>query len=151
MFSDYNMKQSSQDSFAESLSREERINARQLMVSQFIAILEKSRQYNIYWKGTQTDLTELTYEMFLTGKVINPDGRPCSFKEMIDKAFYVLHKKAPCNPYSIVSRIRLRKGIRQRSFFSRYCWMLIKMRRRNPLEGMMIRVDPDAPETPDKP
>lgn len=141
MFSELNMRQNSQETFAETLSREERRNARQLMAQQFRMILEKTASYNLYWKGTLVDLVELIYEMYLTGNVVNPDGRPCPFREMVNKACNVLHKTPPRNPYSIAKTARQRKGIRQQPLFSRYCWMLLKMHKPNPLETMVGRID----------
>lgn len=137
----YNVKdieRHTQEDYAETLSRDERREAHRLMVEQFYEILVKSKEArNIYWTGTKTDLVELTHEMFTSGTMKDDMGRPCAFKEVMDTACHILHVKAPQNPYSMVSRARSRKGIRQQSFFSRYCWMLHRNHRKNPLHAML--------------
>jgi len=141
MYIDFNCGKHSQDSFAETLSRDERRQAHRLMVEQFLEIIERSRGGGIYWTGTKTDLVELTYEACMAGNLTDSQGRPCSFIAMVAKVCSVLHVTPPGNPYSLVRSARVRKGVKQQSFFSRYCWMLIRKRRRNPLHGMLRRFD----------
>lgn len=135
------MKRHTQDSFAETLSRDERRQAHRLMAGQFTEILERSRGGNIYWTGTKTDLVELIYEVFTAGSLTDSQGRPCSFVAMVAKACSILHVTPPANPYSLIQKARLRKGIRQQSFFSRYCYMLLRKRKHNPLHEMLRRFD----------
>lgn len=141
MYSNFSSERHTQDSFAETLSRDERRQAHRLMVEQFQEILERSRGGNIYWTGTKTDLVELTYEMFALGNPIDAHGCPCSFVSMVAKVCSILHVVPPGNPYSLVRSARYRKGVKQQSFFSRYCWMLFRKRHRNPLHELLRRFD----------
>lgn len=140
MYIDFNMNQHTQDSYAETLSREERRQARNLMVSQFHEIIVRAAGDFIYWTGTKTDLIELTYEMFLAGNMRDSMGRPCSFISIVEKVCSTLHVVPPANAYSLIGKAKQRKGVKQQSFFSRYCWMLFSQKRRNPLHTMMRRV-----------
>lgn len=144
MYNDFDMKRHSQDSFAETLSRDERRSAHRQMIEQFSAVLERSQGGNIYWTGTKTDLVELTYEMFACGGLTDSQGRPCSFVAMVAKVCSILHVTPPGNPYSLVRSARVRKGMKQQSFFSRYCYMLIRKHKRNPLHEMLRRFDSAA-------
>lgn len=141
MFSDFNTEKRTQDSFARTLSRDQRRQARQLMVEQFRDVLQRSRGGNIYWTGSKTDLIELTYEMFAYGDPTDAQGRPCSFVSMVAKVCSILHIVPPGNPYSLVRSARFRKGIKQQSFFSRYCFMLFRKHLRNPLHESLRRFD----------
>lgn len=135
------MKKHTQDTFADTLSRDERRQAHRLMVEQFHEILERSQGGGIYWAGTKTDLIELTYEMFTAGTMTDALGRPCSFIAIVEKVCSILHVTQPANPYSLIQKARVRKGIRQQSFFSRYCWMLMRKGKRNPLHAMLRRLE----------
>lgn len=144
MYTDFNTVRLSQDSFAETLSRDQRRQAHRLMVEQFREILERSRGGNIYWTGSKTDLIELTYEMCACGNLTDAQGRPCSFVSMVAKVCSILHIVPPGNPYSLVRSARVRKGVKQQSFFSRYCWMLFEKHLRNPLHESLRRFDGDS-------
>ena len=43
----------------------------------------------------------------------------------------------PKNPYAMVYNARERKGVKQKSFFSRYCWLMYCRHSRNPLYAMI--------------
>lgn len=135
------MTRNTQNRFAETLSRDERRSARRLMAEQFHTILERSRGGNIYWTGTKTDLMELTYEMFTAGTLTDSQGRQCSFISTVGTVCSILHVTPPSNPYSMLRKARCRKGLRQQSFFSRYCWLLIRKRKQNPIYEMLRRLD----------
>lgn len=64
-------------------------------------------------------------------------GRPYSFSEMARRACTVLHVPMPKNPYAMVYNVRERKGVKQKSFFSRYCWLMYCRHSRNPLYAMI--------------
>ena len=52
---------------------------------------------------------------------------------MARRACTVLHVPMPKNPYAMVYNARERKGVKQKSFFSRYCWLMYCRHSRNPL------------------
>ena len=121
--------------YAETLTKEQRLRAKELMAKQFCDLLSHSPSENLYWLLSKTDLIDLAYEVYLTALLKDTSGRPYSFKRIVKRACAVLHVPEPCNPYSMAFNARNRKGVRQMSFFSRFCWRIYAMRSGNPLHA----------------
>ncbi len=121
--------------YAETLTREQCLRARELMSKQFCDLLSHSPSENLYWLLSKTDLIDLAYEVYLTQSLKDTSGRPYDFKSIVKRACAVLHVPEPCNPYSMAFNARNRKGVRQKSFFSRFCWKMYTMKSSNPLHA----------------
>lgn len=126
-----------QDEYSDTLTKEQRMEARRLMAKQLGELLERSPRDNIYWIETKTDLIDLVHEVFISEQPVSKCGRPYNFRRMARLACAVLHVPEPANFYSIVYNAHNRKGIRQSSFFSRYCWLLYSKKVGNPLNRMV--------------
>lgn len=126
--------------YAQTLTREQRAEARKKLAAQFADLLERSPAENIYWMETVTDLMDLSHEVYLTESMLDADGRPFGFMRIVKRACAVLHVPLPANPYSMAFNARNRKGVRQTSMFSRYCWQMYSKGKANPLDGMIQRM-----------
>ena len=89
---------------------------------------------------TKTDLIDLSHEAYMSEKLLDGQGRPYGFDRIVERACAVLHVVKPANPYSMAFNARNRKGIRQPSLFSRYCWLMFSRKSANPLYGMVKRM-----------
>ncbi len=137
MYNNPNTNYCRSNEYSDTLSKEQRTSARRLMVEQLAELLRHSPRESLYWMETKVDLMELVHDAFMTDMVTDDRGRPMSFMDIVKRACAVLHTPVPYNPYCTVYRARERKGVRQNSFFSRYCWMLYKSKIGNPLSRMV--------------
>lgn len=129
------------DDYSDTLTKEQRKEARRLMAEQFGELLEHSPRENLYWTESKTDLIDLVHEVFISEQPISANGRPYSFKSLARLACAVLHVPEPANFYSIVYNARQSKGIRRKPFFSRYCWMLHCKKISRPLNHMIMKME----------
>lgn len=127
------------EEYADTLSREQRRKARLMMAKQLADLLRCDTSDNLYWISSKTDLMDFVHEVFTSGLLSDSEGRPCCFKTLARRACMVLHTPEPSNVYSIVYNTRKRKGVRQKSFFSRYCWLMYFKNSCNPINGMIRR------------
>ena len=126
--------------YSQTLSREQRQKARKAMAEQAVELMRRSTRENLYWIENKTDLMEMAHVAFMTEMIKDGQGRPYKFADIAKRLCDVLHVPVPSNPYSVAYNARTRKGIRQQTFFSRYCWMMFFRRVANPLNGMIRRV-----------
>ena len=126
--------------FAETLTKEQRNYAKEQMARQLADLLARSPRENLYWQESVTDLIDLAHEVYMGGRLVDGQGRAFSFSGIVRRACAVLHVPAPHNPYSMAYNARNRKGVRQTSFFSRYCWMMYVKRVSNPLNGTVVKL-----------
>lgn len=126
--------------FADTLSKEQRDCARDMMARQFAELLACSPDENLYWNGSITDLMDLSHSVYMTEKLVDGQGRPSDFRSIVKRACDVLHVPVPSNPYSMAFNARNRKGVRQTSMFSRYCWLMYVRQSRRPLNEMVKRI-----------
>lgn len=123
--------------FADTLTREQRRHALSEMARQFAELLARSPDENLYWMETTTDLMDLSHEVYLSEMLVDSQGRPYSFGRLVTRACAVLHVPRPANPYSMAFNARNRKGVKQMSLFSRFCWLMYSKKSSNPLNGMI--------------
>ncbi len=123
--------------YSQTLTREQRQRAKEKLVAQFAELLGRSPAENIYWMETVTDLMDLSHVVYLTGLMTDGQGRPFGFRRIVERACAVLHVPLPANPYSMAFNARNRKGVRQTSMFSRYCWLMYSTDSTNPINGMV--------------
>ncbi len=133
--------ESRDNEFAATLSKQQRDYARIKMIEQFAELLTHSPRENIYWIETKTDLVELAHEAYASDTLKDRLGRPFGFKELVKLACTVFHLPMPQSPYALLYKTRIRKGVRQKSFFSRYCWLLYRRKSSNPLHCMLRRYE----------
>ena len=126
--------------FADTLTREQREYARNEMARQFAELLARSPDENLYWNESKTDLIDLSHDVYMTESLVDGQGRPFPFGSIVKRACAVLHVPAPSNPYSMAFNARNRKGVRQTSLFSRYCWLMFVKQDRRPLNGMVKKI-----------
>lgn len=141
MLIDINVTRKTGTEFADTLTKEQRQYAHELMARQLADLLKRSPDENLYWVESKTDLMEIIHEVYMTDLLVDGDGRPSTFRVIVKRACAVLHVPMPSNPYSIVYNARSRrKGVKQTSVFSRYCWHLYTKRSSNPLNRMVRKV-----------
>ena len=140
MLININVTQRQQNEFSDTLTKEQRDHARRQMTGQLAQLLARSPGESLYWMESKTDLMDMVHEAFMTELLVDSQGRPYSFAGIAKRACAVLHVPEPSNPYSIAYKARGRKGVRQKSFFSRYCWMLYCKNISNPLNGMIRKI-----------
>ena len=101
-----------------------RQQARRQLAAEVEQLLSRTPADGLHWQGTKTDLMEALHVVYLTGSVLNPDGRSVTFQALVARVCRVLHVTPPANPYAYATRASLRKGIYQSAFLERYCHML---------------------------
>ena len=126
--------------FADTLTKEQRDRARDMMARQFAELLARSPDENLYWNESMTDLIDLSHCVYMSEKLVDGQGRPSGFRSIVKRACDVLHVPVPSNPYSMAFNARNRKGVRQTSLFSRYCWLMYVRQDSQPLNGMIKRM-----------
>lgn len=93
---------------------------REVIVSNFKIILQSSASTGYQWCGTMTDLMELTHIAWLSGDFRLGDGRQMQFCQMTVKVCRVLHCNVSNNPYNLVRKAAIRKGVKSTSVMERY-------------------------------
>ena len=126
--------------YADTLTREQRTRAREIMAGQFAELIARSPAENLYWQESTTDLMDVAHEVYMTEMLVDGQGRPCGFGPIVRRACAVLHVPTPANPSSMAFNARNRKGVRQMSMFSRFCWLMYFKGIRQPFNGMVKRV-----------
>ena len=60
------------------------------------------------WTGTQVDLMEFAYGLYLTGMLVNASGRKATLAETTDYVFKMFGCTPPQNPSRVVTTLRQR-------------------------------------------
>lgn len=94
-------------------------------------LLQHSPREGMRWTGTMTDLAEGAHLVWLTGRLLASDGRPMTFRELMERLCAVLHRPLPHNVHSLLCQARHRKGIRSMPFMDRAVELLRKAHVRN--------------------
>ena len=141
MIINMNMNLRQTNEYSDRLTKEQRAHALTMMAKQFCELLERSPDENLYWTESTTDLMDISHEVYLTEMLVDSQGRPMAFGKIVSRACAVLHVVRPSNPYSMAFNARNRKGVRQTSFFSRYCWLMFSKRSGHPLNGMVRQIN----------
>ena len=63
----------------------------------------------LLWDGTQTDLMEIVYMIYLTGKVKNQKGR-ATISDITTVVFQLFNMPIPKNPTKIIDNLKHRKN-----------------------------------------
>lgn len=78
----------------------------------------KRRKHNKYrWEGTQKDLMEVVYCLYLTGNVKNPMDNTAQLSEISDHIFKMFDLEPPSNPSRVVAGLKARVNQIDRSVF----------------------------------
>lgn len=104
-------------------TREQRDEGRRMMEEAFVRLMDESGKGGIRWKGTLADLMELTYIAYRGCVVRHSDGSPASMSELARTICSRLRVHMPANPYKVAAKAMARKGIRQRAYLERFCWL----------------------------
>lgn len=62
----------------------------------------------VEWTGTQVDLMEFAYGLYLTGMLVNTSGRKATLAETTDYVFKMFGCTPPQNPSRVVTTLRQR-------------------------------------------
>lgn len=76
------------------------------------------------WRGTRTDLIELSYLIYKSGCVTNVKGKPATFKMVYKALFGQFGVPVPDNPTKIVDNLKHRRNPKQVSVIYRALWYL---------------------------
>ena len=91
------------------------------------------------WTGTQTDLVEMLYTVYLDGIFIDDKGCPETFASLVRRVCRTLHVNGPKNPRAVAYIARSRKGFHQRPFLERYSAMLYRNHVVEPLHTLITK------------
>lgn len=105
-----------------------------LMTDYMLRLLRTPLDEQLRWTGTMTDLAEATHLVWLTGRVLGPNGRPMAYKDMLERVCGVLHRAVPPNPHALLCRARGRKGIHSCSVLTRYVELIFQAHLVNPFQ-----------------
>lgn len=90
-FADKNTDMRHANEYSNTLTREQRRQAKEKMVAQFAELLDRSPDENLYWMETKTDLIDLSHEAYMSEKLLDGQGRPYGFDRIVERACAVLH------------------------------------------------------------
>lgn len=120
-------------SLAEPAARQEaeavralRRQAREDIIGVFKVIMKSTPSAGYLWRGTLTDLMELTHIAWLSGAFTDGAGRMVTFRDMAAHVCEVLHRTMRTRPYNLVRNAGLRLGIRSGSVFDRYVLLMMQ-------------------------
>lgn len=71
-------------------------------------MLNNQMAAQLEWKGTQVDLMEIAYGLYLTGKLVDSSGRKASLMEVTEYVFKMFGCPPPQNPSRVVTTLRQR-------------------------------------------
>ena len=63
---------------------------------------------SLRWEGTQVDMMEFAYGLYLTGMLVNASGRKATLAETTDYVFKIFGCTPPQNPSRVVTTLRQR-------------------------------------------
>lgn len=86
------------------------------------------------WKGTMTDLMDLTHTAWLSGEFCDASGIPYSFRDMATHVCTIFNRRAPRNPYTFVEKSKQRKGQRNLPVLDRYIKVYVEMKIPSPIK-----------------
>ncbi len=120
------MRKDGQDD-VQAMRKHEREESLLMLISEVSDLLNTADGERLVWHSTFVDLLEALHTAYIFGDLCDEEGQPCSFKEMVRRACRLFGRRVPHNPTAMATRAVNRKGVKQRSFFDRYCMI----RRRN--------------------
>lgn len=97
--------------------------ARQHLAEEMARLLA-SREDNLYWTGTKTDLMEAVHEVFIADLITDDYGCPETFTRLCDLFCTLFHVVKPRYPRTLVAHATARKGLRLHPFIDRYAYRL---------------------------
>lgn len=75
-------------------------------------VIKKAKTVNnkkkVIWTGSQIDLMEIVYMIYMTEKVFNEKGRHATINELAEAIFTLMNKKVPATPTKVVDNIKKR-------------------------------------------
>ena len=80
-----------------------------------------------------TDLIEVASMAYVSDMIVDDDGNNCTFILLVKSLCTCFGLRVPRNPWCYLQRIHMRKNMRSRAFFDRYCWLMYKMGQSHPL------------------
>ena len=79
--------------------------------------IKKHRRHKYRWEGTQKDLMEVVYCLYLTGNVRNSMDDTAQLSEISDHIFKMFDLEPPSNPSRVVAGLKARVNQIERSVF----------------------------------
>ena len=79
------------------------------------ALPQKNKKPQLLWNGSRSDLMEMVYGMYLSGKVVTADGRKATLAEITDMTFETFGMVPPKNPSRMLTTLRERNDPRELS------------------------------------
>lgn len=104
------------------------------MTEHFGRLLRTPLREGLRWSGTMTDLVESAHIVWLTGRIVDKDGRPMTFRALLQCACRVLHRRMPYNAHALLAQAARRKGVRSCSVIDRYGELITRARLVNPFQ-----------------
>ena len=80
-----------------------------------------------------TDLIEVASMAYVSDMIVDDEGNNCTFILLVKSLCTCFGLRVPRNPWCYLQRIHMRKNMRSRAFFDRYCWLMYKMGQSHPL------------------
>ena len=101
------------------------------------ALLRHDASEGLRWTGSRSDLLEALHIAYVYGRLIDEDGQLLTFRAIVDRTCTILHLPGLRNPWATVERAKGRKGMRQTTFFERYCHQRHREPRREPITSLI--------------
>ena len=103
------------------MRKHEREESLLTLVNEVSTLMNTEETERLVWHGSFIDLMEALHTAYVFGNLHDEQGQPYMFKEIVSHVCRLFAHPVPHNPTAIASRGRYRKGVKQLSFFDRYC------------------------------
>ena len=111
---------------------------RQHLVDEVTTLLSHNASEGLRWTGSRSDLLEALHIAYLYGRLIDEEGQLLTFRDIVERSCIILHLPILRNPWATVVRAKGRKGLRQTTFFERYCHQRHREPRREPIMSLVL-------------
>jgi len=86
-------------------------------------LVKATEEGSLEWLGGKVDLMEGLYLLYVYNRVLDEQGRPMLFRDLVRRACRTLRLSVPTNASAYVHKAKLRKGIRQTPLIDRYHYL----------------------------
>lgn len=115
------------------LTNEQTTMAHARLIDECVALLSYQHEEPLRWPFTLTDLIEVASMAYVSDMIVDDEGNNCTFILLVKSLCNCFGLRVPRNPWCYLQRIHMRKNMRSRAFFDRYCWLMYKMGQSHPL------------------
>lgn len=100
------------------VTKEMKQQVRENLAQQLYGLMTDESGSTMSWKGTKTQLVELAYYLYMTGRMVDDYGTPLSLAEVVRQACRRFCLSPITNITNIINNINKCQGIKQHTLLS---------------------------------